>query len=144
MRTGATFDETDESITHQIVDRPSVEKQYISRYYIQPQWVFDCVNTRELLPVHKYFIGEVLPPHLSPFVDKDRDQQYIPPEEKALYDSTYMEELNKVDEELEEAAEDDQSDDMEEEDEEQEDAAAQEEEDKIEEEVPEKVCLFIS
>ena len=28
---GATYDETDESITHQIVDRPSVEKQYLSR-----------------------------------------------------------------------------------------------------------------
>jgi pescadillo protein len=28
---GATFDESDESITHQIVDRPSMEKQYISR-----------------------------------------------------------------------------------------------------------------
>jgi pescadillo protein len=28
---GATFDESDESITHQIVDRPSIEKQYISR-----------------------------------------------------------------------------------------------------------------
>lgn len=29
---GSTFDENDESITHQIVDRPSMEKQYISRY----------------------------------------------------------------------------------------------------------------
>lgn len=28
---GATYDETDESITHQIVDRPSVDKQYLSR-----------------------------------------------------------------------------------------------------------------
>jgi pescadillo protein len=28
---GATFDESDESITHQIVDRPSIGKQYISR-----------------------------------------------------------------------------------------------------------------
>lgn len=28
---GATFDETDETITHQIVDRPDMEKQYISR-----------------------------------------------------------------------------------------------------------------
>ncbi len=28
---GATYDETDESITHQIIDRPSVEKQYLSR-----------------------------------------------------------------------------------------------------------------
>ena len=31
---GATFDEADESITHQIVDRPSVDKQYLSRYNI--------------------------------------------------------------------------------------------------------------
>ena len=29
---GATFDETDESITHQIVDRPSIDKQFLSRY----------------------------------------------------------------------------------------------------------------
>lgn len=28
---GSTFDEDDESITHQIVDRPSIEKQFISR-----------------------------------------------------------------------------------------------------------------
>lgn len=28
---GSTFDENDESITHQIVDRPSKEKQFISR-----------------------------------------------------------------------------------------------------------------
>lgn len=31
---GATFDENDETITHQIVDRPSMNKQYISRYCI--------------------------------------------------------------------------------------------------------------
>lgn len=28
---GATFSEIDETITHQIVDRPDLEKQYISR-----------------------------------------------------------------------------------------------------------------
>lgn len=28
---GSTFDENDESITHQIVDRPAMEKQFISR-----------------------------------------------------------------------------------------------------------------
>ena len=67
---GSTFDENDESITHQIVDRPSLPNKYISRYYIQPQWIFDSVNTRELLPVNKYFMGEILPPHLSPFIDK--------------------------------------------------------------------------
>lgn len=31
MYPGATFDETDETITHQIVDRPTVDKQYLSR-----------------------------------------------------------------------------------------------------------------
>ncbi|XP_075969785.1 pescadillo homolog [Anticarsia gemmatalis] len=81
---GATFDETDESIAYQIVDRPSMDKQYISRYYIQPQWVFDSVNARTLLPINKYLMGAVLPPHLSPFVDKTKDQVYIPPEEKEL------------------------------------------------------------
>jgi len=28
---GATFQENDETITHQIVDRPSIETQYLSR-----------------------------------------------------------------------------------------------------------------
>uniref|UniRef100_A0A1B0FG60 Uncharacterized protein n=1 Tax=Glossina morsitans morsitans TaxID=37546 RepID=A0A1B0FG60_GLOMM len=40
--------------------------------------VFDCV--RQVLPTSKYFIGVVLPPHLSPFVEPNRDA-YIPPEE---------------------------------------------------------------
>lgn len=95
---GSTFEESDETITHQIVDRPSMDKQYISRYYLQPQWIFDCVNARNLLPVNKYFIGEILPPHLSPFVDKDREEGYVPPEEKAFYDSNLLEELHKKDE----------------------------------------------
>uniref|UniRef100_A0A0K8TCD2 Pescadillo homolog n=1 Tax=Lygus hesperus TaxID=30085 RepID=A0A0K8TCD2_LYGHE len=82
---GATFEESDETITHQIVDRPQIESQYISRYYVQPQWVFDSVNARELLPVERYFIGAVLPPHLSPFVDDSRTEAYHPPEERELF-----------------------------------------------------------
>lgn len=81
---GSTFDESDETITHQIVDRPSLDKQYISRYYIQPQWVFDSVNARTLLPISKYLMGAVLPPHLSPFIDKAKDQVYIPPEARPI------------------------------------------------------------
>ncbi|XP_018335800.1 pescadillo homolog [Agrilus planipennis] len=94
---GSTFNEDDETITHQVADRPSLEKQYISRYYVQPQWVFDSVNAKELLPVSKYFIGEVLPPHLSPFVNNERNpfEQYIPPEERALMDPAFAEEINK-------------------------------------------------
>jgi len=84
---GSTFDEDDETITHQIVDRPSLGKQYISRDYIQPQWVFDSVNQAKLLPTNKYFLGVALPPHLSPFVNPNREEtDYIPPEEKALHD----------------------------------------------------------
>ncbi|XP_011049826.1 PREDICTED: pescadillo homolog isoform X2 [Acromyrmex echinatior] len=86
---GATFDENDETITHQIVDRPSMIKQYISRYYVQPQWIFDSVNARELLPIEKYLMGAVLPPHLSPFTEGRQDQIYIPPEERALMDPDY-------------------------------------------------------
>lgn len=86
---GATFDESDETISYHIVDRPSVDKQYLSRYYIQPQWVFDSVNARTLLPINKYLMGAVLPPHLSPFADKIRDQVYMPPEEKELNDPNF-------------------------------------------------------
>lgn len=101
---GATFDENDETITHQIVDRPSMSKQYISRYYVQPQWVFDSVNARELLPVEKYLMGCILPPHLSPFSDSRHDQTYIPPEERALMDPEYK--LNDVEAESDVESED--------------------------------------
>ncbi|KAJ8312051.1 hypothetical protein KUTeg_009424 [Tegillarca granosa] len=80
---GSTFQETDESITHQIVDRPKLPRQYLSRYYIQPQWVFDCVNAKMLLPMEDYFPGAVLPPHLSPFVE-EQEGEYVPPEKQAL------------------------------------------------------------
>lgn len=100
---GATFDEDDETITHQIVDRPSIGKQYISRDYIQPQWIFDSVNQSKLLPTNKYFLGVTLPPHLSPFVNALREENvYAPPEEKALSDPNMI-----ITHELSEAEEDD-------------------------------------
>ncbi|XP_029033723.1 pescadillo homolog [Osmia bicornis bicornis] len=108
---GATFDESDETITHQIVDRPSMTKQYISRYYVQPQWVFDSVNARELLPVEKYLMGSVLPPHLSPFSDNRQDQTYIPPEERALMDPEFK--LTDDKEESEEESENEEEEDEE-------------------------------
>ncbi|XP_076289348.1 pescadillo homolog isoform X1 [Lasioglossum baleicum] len=105
---GATFDETDETITHQIVDRPSMSKQYISRYYVQPQWVFDSVNARELMPVEKYLMGCILPPHLSPFSDSRHDQTYIPPEARALMDHDFK--LNDEESASEEEDDDEKAD----------------------------------
>lgn len=110
---GATFDENDETITHHIVDRPSMNKQYVSRYYIQPQWIFDSVNARELLPVEKYLIGAILPPHLSPFTDNRHDQTYIPPEERAFMDPDYK--LDNLEADSDEEAESDDKNENEEE-----------------------------
>ena len=72
----------------QICDRPkdSIDMEHIgSRSYVQPQWIFDSINQRKLLPTHKYFVGETLPPHLSPFAEQGRRVgDYIPPEEKKI------------------------------------------------------------
>ena len=46
---------------------------------MQPQWVYDCVNQRRLLPTSSYAPGATLPPHLSPFVE-EADGDYVPPE----------------------------------------------------------------
>ncbi|KAJ3688184.1 hypothetical protein LUZ61_017348 [Rhynchospora tenuis] len=74
---GAPFEETDEEIAYQIVDRPTQGHKFLSRHYVQPQWVFDCVNARIILPADAYMVGMVPPPHLSPFVD-DEAEGYMP------------------------------------------------------------------
>lgn len=115
---GSTFQETDESITHQIIDRPKLPRQYLSRYYMQPQWVFDCVNAKMLLPMEDYFPGAVLPPHLSPFVD-EQEGEYVPPEKQALLnkqrgvhvDSGVEEDASSEEEELDDDEEEDNDDD---------------------------------
>eukprot|EP01018_Ginkgo_biloba_P003263 Gb_12407 [translate_table: standard] len=74
---GAPFRETDESITHQIVDRPTQGHMFLSRDYVQPQWIYDCVNSRLVLPTEGYLVGRVPPPHLSPFVNNEAEG-YMP------------------------------------------------------------------
>eukprot|EP00492_Amphilonche_elongata_P003364 TRINITY_DN3680_c0_g1_i1.p1 TRINITY_DN3680_c0_g1~~TRINITY_DN3680_c0_g1_i1.p1 ORF type:complete len:217 (-),score=39.79 TRINITY_DN3680_c0_g1_i1:152-802(-) len=60
---------SDSKITHQIIDRPIKADSLISsREYIQPQWIFDSLNARVLLPTHPYRPNVPPPPHLSPFV----------------------------------------------------------------------------
>jgi len=103
---GSTYQELDERITHQIVDRgerPS-KHRILSRCYLQPQWVFDCVNAKRLLPPEKYFPGVQLPPHLSPFVE-EVPGEYVPPEKMQL-DNTASVAEEESDSELEVSDED--------------------------------------
>lgn len=69
----------------------------VNRIYIQPQWIFDSINARKLLPIDNYLpgnfhlekernfniyllnVGSILPPHLSPFVE-EKEGDYVPPE----------------------------------------------------------------
>jgi pescadillo protein len=74
---GSGISVKDEKITHRVMDRPTQGHRYFNCEYVQPQWVFDCANTRFLLPVGKYIPGASLPPHLSPFVD-DKTEGYLP------------------------------------------------------------------
>lgn len=97
-----TNDETDTRITHQVVDRPALSEvgpiestngndqngdgsaktlrpgmRVLGRTYVQPQWVWDCVNAGQLLRPDHYSPGASLPPHLSPWV-KAAPGQYDP------------------------------------------------------------------
>ncbi|KXX83107.1 Pescadillo [Madurella mycetomatis] len=124
-----TTDESDPSITHQIVDRPVIQAamneggdgednqtaqklgpnhRYPGRVYVQPQWVWDSVNDEELKSPELYAPGASLPPHLSPFV-KPTQGQYdptIPLEEQQT-------EAEAIDAELEDANEEQSGDDSE-------------------------------
>jgi pescadillo protein len=99
-----TTDESDPAITHQIVDRPTLPTDSLpqvpnvpetesggaarpkaqwprstmpGRTYVQPQWVWDCINQGKLLRPDLYAPGAELPPHLSPWV-KPKKGQYDP------------------------------------------------------------------
>ncbi|KAM9330794.1 pescadillo homolog [Gastrophryne carolinensis] len=125
---GSTYDSSDSTITHHIVDRPSLQTQIINRYYVQPQWVFDCVNARLLLPVEDYFPGVILPPHLSPFVE-EKEGDYIPPEKQRLLALQRGEAIEEEEYHDEEEDEDEDDEDNEEEEEEEEDDVLEEEDD---------------
>ena len=77
---GSPFDEQDSRITIQISDRPTIINQQQGREYIQPQWLYDCVNANKLLKTSNYHVGKELPSHLSPFVVAGEDD-YSPLEE---------------------------------------------------------------
>lgn len=91
---GSPIGETDDSITHVIIDRPLVEKpnetpeereRRLRRKYIQPQWVVDCINAGKILLEEHYAQGKTLPPHLSPF--GDYEGAYDPTAEAKMADA---------------------------------------------------------
>lgn len=89
-----TQDENDPRITHQVVDKSlpantvldsndqSIQSTKLGhivpgRVYVQPQWIWDCVNEGKLLRTDLYARGATLPPHLSPWM-KPTAGQYDP------------------------------------------------------------------
>lgn len=130
-----TTDESDPRITHQIVDRPQLPQSSLpptaegdeaavvkpksatripGRTYIQPQWVWDCVNEGKLLRPDLYAPGATLPPHLSPWVKPT----------KGMYDPRATLEEQEAEGEAELAEEEDSEEEEEDEDEEMEEAPA--------------------
>ena len=61
-----------------MVDRPKAVKKHKDRVYIQPQWIVDSANFRVLADAELYAPGKSPPPHLSPFVEMDEEDEYIP------------------------------------------------------------------
>jgi pescadillo protein len=77
---GSPFDEADDTITHVVIDRPSIRRsdeteaersRRQQRKYVQPQWIVDCINSGKILLEEPYLQGKTLPPHLSPFGDRE-------------------------------------------------------------------------
>jgi len=93
-------------ITHVITDRPSIVA-VSNREYVQPQWICDSINNNILLPVFEYAPGKSLPPHLSPFVD-DEKEGYVPERKKEIlkikgeYEEAGIEDLEDDEESVEE------------------------------------------
>ena len=61
----------------QVVDRPTQGHRFMSREYVQPQWVIDSANFRVLARTELYVPGIAPPPHLSPFAATGEDE-YVP------------------------------------------------------------------
>ena len=126
----------DACVTHHVVDRPYAvdggAAQNATRSHVQPQWVFDCVNARTLLPTYGYRPGVTCPPHLSPFGD---GSEGYTPAERMLREArdAAVRDANGAEEGSEEEGEESEEDEIEGEDAEDEEEDEGEEEDDDEE-----------
>lgn len=115
------------SVTHQITDRPKITNKAQGRTYVQPQWIFDCINNHELLFVSNYAPGETLPPHLSPWGDAGGYDPNAKTAQQAEEEMEEAEEEAEEDNEIEGEDEDEDEDEEDNEDELEEDLQAQKE-----------------
>lgn len=134
----APFPETDPAIEYHVIDRPVPADAALARFFVQPQFVADCVNAARLLPVKDYLPGTRLIPHLSPFADYTKG--YVPAEYRYLQgeldaDALYDDEGEGEGDEEETAVE--EREDDEEDDDEDDDEGMEVDEDDEEEEVEE-------
>ncbi|UKJ89531.2 DNA damage response protein [Theileria orientalis] len=74
LSAGGSLVDDEKEATHVIMDKPLKEKRF-NCVYLQPQYVFDCLNCNMLLPTNQYTVGSKLPHHLSPFT---KDEYYVP------------------------------------------------------------------
>jgi len=124
---GSTLNENDPSITHYICDRPKQDHIFLHGVYVQPQWVYDCINAKKLLNTSNYYPGETLPPHLSPFV-KLSETDYNPEEE--IDEDEIMEDSEEVSGTTKSTTAEDENDEEEESEEEDSDEESEDEEEK--------------
>ncbi|KAI4838210.1 pescadillo-like protein [Plasmodium brasilianum] len=93
-----------ENITHEILELHNSKKidEYnkLGRFLIQPQYIFDCLNKKKILPCSDYFVNKTLPVHLSPFIEDDNFKNLVKTEEYAINKIlTQNEENNKEEQE---------------------------------------------
>ncbi|KAI8048531.1 Pescadillo N-terminus-domain-containing protein [Syncephalis plumigaleata] len=92
---GSHINENDDRVTHHISDRPNPDRSFYGRSYVQPQWVYDCVNAGKLLDTENYAPGATLPAHLSPFV-KYEAGDYVPAEARLLDETLAQDESKHI------------------------------------------------
>ncbi|KJP85445.1 hypothetical protein AK88_04918 [Plasmodium fragile] len=79
----------DNNITHEILEPygegKQMEQQKFDRMYVQPQYIFDCLNRKKILPCSDYSVDVTnLPVHLSPFIEDDNFKNFVKKEEYAI------------------------------------------------------------
>ena len=126
------FGVDDPRITHHVIDRPHASEggDATRRERVQPQWVYDAINARTLLPTYAYRPGVKCPAHLSPFVEATKGEE---PKERvrlAVLAATRAAD-EEGDEDLDDAEgdDDDEEGDAVDEDEDEEDSEAEDDDD---------------